>query len=503
MVHFMKPREVVKGMSVARQRGHGCVSEYLEAVRVARSTAYRWEQELAWLLDHGASELRRLRRECEELAATVAQAAASQPVGPALSAERERAFLLHAVVMGASDTEAAILLERAGGRRVSHQTVHEIVIEAEEVAREVFTRYFQGVGCVGAADEIFLGRQPLLLVVEPRSLLLFGLHLAEGRGAEDWGPLLAAMTQMERCASDAARGLTKAADERGFSRQFDMRHGLTKGRAWLARLTAKCEKKLDDEQEARRALDELRGSGNHVRIAAAERRAKRLGKAADEALRQWCRLDDLFGQVERAFDYTTPQGKLNTAERASGLVAEALRAMGETEEGRGLAKRLGLIERQPAFAFLAVLQMRLRACGSDQVGPDREARLARLVTETLAWRRHDKDPVSVLRAASTGSAADELEIGVVEAVDDAVRSSSSVECVNSRVRLVQVARKRLSEGFIYLLAVYHNMRTFGRGSEREGKSAAELAGIELPTNDWVELLDLTAKAMAQAEADAA
>jgi hypothetical protein len=499
----MKPWEVVKRMSAARERGHGCVSEYLGAVGVPRSTAYRWEQELAWLIEHGPSELRRLRRECEALTARVARAAAGQAAGPGLSAERERAFLLHAVVLGASDTEAALLLERAGGRSLSHQRVHEIVAEAERVARETFRRYFQGVGRVGAADELFQGRQPILLVVEPRSLLVFGLHLAEGRGAEDWKPLLAAMTEMERCASDAARGLTKAADERGFSRQFDMRHGLTKGRAWLARSAAKCEKKLDDEQGARQALDEFRGSGNHGRIAAAERRAKRLGKAADEALREWCRLDDLFGQVERAFDYTTAEGKLNTAERASGLVAEALRAMGETEEGRGLAKTLRLIEWQPAFAFLAVLAMRLRAYGPDQVGPDREARLARLVTETLAWRRHDKDPVSLLRAASTGSPADELEIGVVEAVDDAVRSSSSVECVNSRVRLVQVARKRLSEGFLYLLAVYHNMRTFGRGSAREGKSAAELAGIELPTNDWIELLDLTEKAMAQTKANAA
>jgi len=77
-------------------------------------------------------------------------------------------------------------------------------------------------------------------------------------------------------------------------------------------------------------------------------------------------------------------------------------------------------------------------------------------------------------------------------VDFAVRSSSAVECVNSRVRLVQVARKRLSEDFVYLLAVYHNMRTFGRGSARQGKTAAQLAGIELPTEDWIELLDLTA-----------
>ena len=86
----------------------------------------------------------------------------------------------------------------------------------------------------------------------------------------------------------------------------------------------------------------------------------------------------------------------------------------------------------------------------------------------------------------------EVELAVIEAVDRAVRSSSAVECVNSRVRLVQVARKRLGEDFLYLLAVYHNLHTFGRGSVREGRTPAELAGLELPTTDWIELLDLAA-----------
>jgi hypothetical protein len=32
----------------------------------------------------------------------------------------------------------------------------------------------------------------------------------------------------------------------------------------------------------------------------------------------------------------------------------------------------------------------------------------------------------------------------------------------------------------------------GRGSVRKGHSPAELAGIELPTNDWIELLERVA-----------
>ena len=106
----------------------------------------------------------------------------------------------------------------------------------------------------------------------------------------------------------------------------------------------------------------------------------------------------------------------------------------------------------------------------------------------------DKTAPEWLARASEGTEADELELAVIRLVDRAVRSSSPVECVNSRIRLVQVARKRLSEDFIYLLAVYHNLKAFGRGTVREGATPAGLAGIALPTDDWLELLDLGGEA---------
>jgi hypothetical protein len=226
-------------------------------------------------------------------------------------------------------------------------------------------------------------------------------------------------------------------------------------------------------------------------------------RAADRGVAAWCRLSDLVRKVQGAFDYTTPEGTLNTAERASGIVAEVLAALEGTEDGRRLAKTLRRLERPAVFAFLMVLEEGLGGLRLEQVGPDRPQRLARLVAETVAWRRRDKDPVAVLEAASTGSLADEVELAVVRVVDFAIRSSSAVECVNSRIRLVQVARKRLSEDFVYLLAVYHNLKPFGRGSVRQGHSPAELADIDLPTRDWIELLDLTAHAPAPAEQQAA
>ena len=109
----------------------------------------------------------------------------------------------------------------------------------------------------------------------------------------------------------------------------------------------------------------------------------------------------------------------------------------------------------------------------------------------------------LLEQASNDSLTDEVEIVVIRLVDRAIRSSSSVECVHARTRRVQVARKRLSEDFVCLLAVYHNLKPLGRGSVRAGRSPAELARLQLPTSDWIELLELTAAESVQAAQAAA
>ena len=499
MVYCRTPWEVVNGMWSARQRGHGWVTTYLRQVGVPRSTAYRWDHELRWLVEFGGAELRQVRAECERLSGVAAGRDSQVAARTAMSRAQDRAFILEAAVLGNSDQEIARLLARAGGRSLSHETVNAEIAAAGRRAREVFARYFAGVGRVGAADEIFLGRAPVLLVVEPHSLLISGLRLGEHCSAADWEPVFAAMEDLERCACDGGRGVNRAAKDAGLDVQADLFHGLRDAEAWLGRFERTCEKRLAAVHEALGKLQAARRLPGKHQTNGPTRRYHRACAEAERVVAEWCRLGDLFAQARRAFDLVAPEGRLNTACAAQATFAAALAAMEHSEEGRALAARLRPVQDPRFFAHLDALAQRLSALRLEQVGPDRDARLARLVAETVAWRRRDKDPVTLLRAASTGSVADEVELAVIEAVDAAVRSSSAVECVNSRVRLVQVARKRLGEDFLYLLAVYHNMHQFGRGSVREGKSPAKLAGIALPTTDWIELLGPTTHEVLAAE----
>ena len=66
-------------------------------------------------------------------------------------------------------------------------------------------------------------------------------------------------------------------------------------------------------------------------------------------------------------------------------------------------------------------------------------------------------------------------------------ASSLVESFNSKLRTVQYIKKHVSQEYLWLLALKHNIEPFAHG-KRKGHSPFELLGIDLGTNDWVDLV---------------
>jgi len=67
------------------------------------------------------------------------------------------------------------------------------------------------------------------------------------------------------------------------------------------------------------------------------------------------------------------------------------------------------------------------------------------------------------------------------------RASSLVESLNSKLRKVQHVKKQVSQEYLWLLALKHNMQPFAHG-KRQGHSPFELLGIDFLTKDWIDLL---------------
>jgi hypothetical protein len=68
------------------------------------------------------------------------------------------------------------------------------------------------------------------------------------------------------------------------------------------------------------------------------------------------------------------------------------------------------------------------------------------------------------------------------------RASSLVECFNGILRPIQQVKKQVTQEFLWLKALHHNMKTFKQG-RRKGFSPFQLLGIDFGIQDWIELLE--------------
>ncbi len=66
--------------------------------------------------------------------------------------------------------------------------------------------------------------------------------------------------------------------------------------------------------------------------------------------------------------------------------------------------------------------------------------------------------------------------------------SKPVECFNSILRPIQQVKKQVTQEFLWLKALHHNMKNFRQG-KRKGFSPFQLLGIDFGTQDWIELLE--------------
>ena len=78
----------------------------------------------------------------------------------------------------------------------------------------------------------------------------------------------------------------------------------------------------------------------------------------------------------------------------------------------------------------------------------------------------------------------------------ACRTSSLVECINGLLKQFLHNRRSFAsaeamQSYLNLFTLWHNMRVYQRG-KRLGQSPYQRAGIQLHTDDWLELLGFAA-----------
>ena len=358
-----------------------------------------------------------------------------------------------------------------------------------------------------AADEIFFGRRPCLMVVEQHSLCWVSGRLAERRDGGQWAQEFRQLPNLRQTAQDGGTGLARglalvnaerqAAGQAPALLQDDHFHVLRAGARALRRMQGGVARLMDRAARAeRRAARQVRRTGDG-RVNGAVGKAWR---RAERAMDAWSAAEAAWAEAQAALRLFTPEGALNTRAQAEARLQAVLPRL----PGPAWAKVRRLLQRPQLLTFLDQAQQALAA-------PPVPGELAQAAVRVEGLRRQP-EAVRGEAAAAAARRGVLLAAGLVLALSGAAgaraaawvrgvlagvwRASSLVECLNSVARMQQGRHRKMTPGLLDLKRLYWNCRPFRTG-HRRGQAPYQLQGIALPSGDWWELLRLTPEQLRQ------
>jgi hypothetical protein len=405
-----------------------------------------------------------------------------------------RQFVLALVLIGHSSLRGVTeLLRDLFDYHLSVGTAHSIVEQAVATARQINERQDLSRVRIGADDEIFQARRPVLVGVDTDSTYCYLLRQEQHRDADTWGVRLLELADRgfapEATIADFASGLRSGHEQAlpGVACRGDVFHALYEFGPLVRYLENRAYEAIDarTKLERKQAAAERRKGRKEPSLAqklryARQAEAKAIGLAADVAvLARWLREDILSvagpeSAIRREL-YDFVASELRAREPACPHRIKPVRQLLENQRDHLLAFAVGLDRDLAALA-------RQWQIGRATVREVLEMQ-ALPVCDPRRWRR-EAALRATLRGRYHGVCADVEELSA-----HVVRASSLVENLNSRLRNYFFLRRHLGEDYLALLQFFLNHRRYLRSEapRRVGKSPTELLTGE-PHRHWLELL---------------
>jgi hypothetical protein len=424
---------------------------------------------------------------------------------------KQMMFAAIAMGMGLSHTQVHTLLKFLLGAKAcpSRTTVHRWLKAAGIAAGVVLKRLDQCcrlLVLVGCLDEIFFHRRPVLVGIEPQSMVWFIGKKAANHKGSTWFEELRLWTPLRYVTCDAGKGLQLGIDlmqqhQRALG-QVPLEKGLdvfhTKKEAYrvLSILWLRVVRLWEQAEKATRARDRAEWQG--LPVGKLTSKANDAWKKATLAFQLYEKREAAWKRVEPALDVFRPDGQLNDRAWAQAQVAWALPRL----PGKEWAKVRGLLTNLESFTFLDRLH--------DQLGQLSLPEEVREAMVRLWWLRRQRPK----KSSKSDKASREhllylLQLVLCQKLDpnwresyrrvatvlsQTVRASSAVECMNSVLRMHQSRHRTVTPGMLDLKRLYWNCRVF-RSGKRKGFCPYQLLGLKLPSYDFCTLLE---EEMAQA-----
>ncbi len=395
----------------------------------------------------------------------------------------------------------------------------ELLSDAGQKAGQVLKRIdFSAAGPVLVLrDETFFQDRPVLLMVDPLSSTILNAVVAPDRQADTWGLLL--LTAQEQgvkiagLVEDMARMYPKSLREAGLN---DLEQSVQKDLWHLER----------DGGQLRRDLERsaFRATGRVLALEAKLRKAWSDDLFLNEYIpavaaedKRYVQHDEFVACFSHLCDaleiVDLPSGAIRDQKTNAWLLEEALCTMSNIDESRvrQWVKTLRRHQAQlltwmtwltPALTdfqtqLTQVLEHPLAQTQFIQLVAKQWRLRQALINGQRHWRPALAHTEAMLQSVTVGSPVlAALAQRLAHILDAACRTSSLVECINGLLKQFLHNRRSFAsaeamQSYLNLFTLWHNMRVYQRG-KRLGQSPYQRAGIQLHTDDWLELLGFAA-----------
>lgn len=385
------------------------------------------------------------------------------------------------------------ILKDLFGIGISIGTVHNVVERAMESAKQKNAEENLTPIRVGAHDEIFQGRAPVLVGCDAHSTYCYLLSAVTARDADSWGIALLEASEKglrpDYTVGDGGQGLRAGQalawpDIPCHGDVFHILHDFGKAAIYLEnRAYGAIAVKGDIERKMERVKKRTQGNKLSRKLGYARTECDQAITLSDDinTLLDWLRRDIL--------EFVGPP--LPVREELFDFVVNELRSREEQAPHRiGPIRRKLENQKSDLLRFAGLIDQRLSAI-ADDYGVDECPVRQVLLLEDPRLSSTQRASLEKLARTALKHRFYGLQKAVEDVTNEVVRASSVIENLNSRLRNYFFLRKQIGHSYLDLLRFFLNHRRFMRSEhpERAGKSPKEIMTGK-PHPHWLDLLEL-------------
>jgi hypothetical protein len=319
----------------------GGVAEQARLRGVERQTLYRQADEALNAVEGSAAEQQRLQlqqrlHDCQEqLAQCQQQLRQHQRYGVLLDPDKQAEFASCGQAEGVSLPVLVRLLRPLLGEETpSVASLGRLTQQASRRASgllEVLDKHSHPLVHQASADELYSGRKPVLMTVEPDSLCWLTARLSDKRDGQEWAKEFKRLPALEQVNRDAGEGLQKGVNltnqerrrlkKQVIAEQLDHFHTLREGSRTLRRMQGRVSRAIKKAELAQRREERCDRRGQPKTGGSGAACVK--WRKAEQVFDAWAAQDKVWQEVKGALRLFTPDGELNSRDRAEPILARA------------------------------------------------------------------------------------------------------------------------------------------------------------------------------------